>query len=100
MTLVIDDVSAQAVADGDPERAARLWGAGRALTKATGATLAAFTDTWFEAGLRPNVRNTIDPADLERWAAEGAALSLDEAVAYALDVKLDELPNLAASHSD
>jgi len=39
ITLVIDDLSAQALADDEPERAARLWGAGRALTKASGATL-------------------------------------------------------------
>ena len=84
MTLVIDDLSAQALADDEPERAARLWGAGRALTKATGATLASYTDAWIESLLRPNVRNTIEPADLERWSREGAALSLDEAVAYAL----------------
>jgi predicted ATPase/class 3 adenylate cyclase len=100
MTLLIDDLSAQALADEEPERAARLWGAGRALTKATGATLAAFTDTFYEAELRPNVRRTVDPADLERWSAEGAAMRLDEAVAYALGVTVEELPEAAASHRD
>jgi predicted ATPase/class 3 adenylate cyclase len=100
MTLVIDDLSAQALADEDPERAARLWGAGRALAKATGATLASYTDAWIESLLRPNVRNTIDKADLERWAAEGAALSLDEAVAYALGLELADLATLGATHAD
>jgi predicted ATPase len=100
MTLVIDDLSAQAVADQEPERAARLWGAGRSLTKASGATIAAFTDTWFEIELRPNVRKAVDPADLERWAAEGAAMSLDETVAYALGISIDDLSSLAASHID
>jgi predicted ATPase/class 3 adenylate cyclase len=100
ITLLIDDLSAQALADEEPERAARLWGAGRALTKATGATLAAFTDTFYEASLRPNVRSAVQPADLERWAAEGAALSLDEAVGYALDVKVEDLATLAATHVD
>jgi hypothetical protein len=98
--MVIDDLSAQAVAEDEPERAARLWGAGRALTKATGATLASYTDQWFEAALRPNVRSEVDPADLDRWAAEGAALGLDDAVAYALELTRDELATLAESHAD
>ena len=100
MTLVIDDLSAQALADEEPERASRLWGAGRALAKATGATLASFTDRWVEALLRPNVRTTIDPVDLERWAAEGAAFSLDEAVAYGLGINVEDLATLAEAHTD
>ncbi|HET9852284.1 MAG TPA: adenylate/guanylate cyclase domain-containing protein [Candidatus Limnocylindrales bacterium] len=100
MTLLIDDLSAQALADDEPERATRLWGAGRALTKASGATLASFTDTWFEVSLRPNVRTEVDPADLERWAAEGAAMSLDQTVAYALGITVDELATLAQAHLD
>jgi hypothetical protein len=100
VTLVVDDLSAQALADEEPERAARLWGAGRALAKATGATLASFTDAWIESLLRPNVRNTIDPADLERWAAEGAALSLDETVAYALGTTVEGLQTITATHLD
>jgi hypothetical protein len=100
MTMVIDDLSAQAVADDQPDRAARLWGAGRALTRATGAALASFTDEWFEASLRPNVRSGIDPADLERWAAEGATMSLDEAVAYALDMDVADLGTLQEAHAD
>jgi predicted ATPase/class 3 adenylate cyclase len=91
ITLVLDDLSSQALADVDPTRAARLWGAARSLTKATGAGLAAFTDGWIESQVRPNVRVALDPADLERWAAEGAALTLDDAVAYALDVPVAEL---------
>jgi predicted ATPase/class 3 adenylate cyclase len=100
MTMLIDDMSGQELADGHPDRASRLWGAGRALAKATGATLASFTDGWIESLLRPNVRNAIDPSDLERWAAEGAAMSLDEAVAYALGVKVEDLPALAEANTD
>jgi predicted ATPase/class 3 adenylate cyclase len=100
MTMVIDDLSSLALADDDPERAARLWGAGRALTRATGATLASYTDGWIETLLRPNVRNAVDPADLERWAAEGAALGLDAAVAYALGIPIEELATLAEAHVD
>ena len=100
VTMVIDDLSAQALADEEPERAARLWGAGRALAKATGATLASFTDGWIETLLRPNVRTSIDSVDLERWAAEGAALSLNEAVAYAIGIPVGELSTLAEAHVD
>ena len=91
ITMVIDDLSSQALADDDPVRAARLWGAARTLTAATGAGLAGFTDGWIEQQVRPNVRVALDPADLERGAREGAAMSLDEAVAYGLDVPVDEL---------
>ena len=97
MTLVIDDLSALALADDDPERAARLWGAGRALTAASGATLAAYTDSYIEAGLRPHVSQMVDPGDLERWAAEGGQLSLDEAVAFALGVSAAKLATLGTT---
>ena len=100
ITLVIDDLSAHAIAAEDYERAARLWGAGRALATATGATLATFTGNYIESLLLPHVRALMDPADLERWGAEGAALSLDEAVAYALDIKVEELPALSAANTD
>jgi predicted ATPase/class 3 adenylate cyclase len=91
MALVIDDLSSHALGDGDPQRAARLWGAARALTAATGADLAGFTDGWIELKVRPNVRTALDPAELERGAREGAAMPLDEAVAYALETTVDAL---------
>lgn len=100
MTMVIDDLSAQALADDEPERAARLWGAGRALATATGATLASYTDGWIEAQLRPNVRTALDAAQLERWAREGAAMGLDEAVAYALAIGPQELEGIRAADAD
>ncbi len=34
----------------------------------------------------------MDPADLERYAAEGRSMSLDESVAYALEIPIDDLP--------
>ena len=91
MTLVIDDLSAQALADDDPERAARLWGAAGRSPRRPARRSRRFTDGWIEQQVRPNVRIALDPADLERWAAEGAAMSLDEAVAYALDIAIDDL---------
>ena len=86
MTMVIDDLSSQALADDDPVRAARLWGAARTLTAATGADLAGFTDGWIEQQVRPNVRWRSTPPTSSDGPREGAAMSLDEAVAYGLGV--------------
>jgi hypothetical protein len=95
ITLVLDDLSSQALAEDDPVRAARLWGAARTLTAATGTMLAGFTDGWIEQQVRPNVRVALDAAVLERGAREGAAMSLDEAVAYGLDVPVAEVRTAA-----
>ncbi|HET7703722.1 MAG TPA: adenylate/guanylate cyclase domain-containing protein [Candidatus Limnocylindrales bacterium] len=91
ITLVLDDFAAIAVFDGDLPRAARLWGAARALSSAGGVGLADFVDREFKFYNRPNARFAIDPTDLERWAAEGGSMTLDESVAMALDVGIDEL---------
>jgi non-specific serine/threonine protein kinase len=91
ITLVFDDLSSLAVAEEDYERAARLRGAARALTTTTGVGLARFVDEWFEGKVRPNVRLFLSPEDLRRWGDEGAAMTLDDAVAYALDVTVTAL---------
>ena len=91
MTLALDDFAAIAVADGDLPRAARLWGAARALSTAGGVGLADFVDAQFEFYSRPNARFMLEPAELERYAMEGRAMTLDESVAYALQTSIDEL---------
>jgi hypothetical protein len=91
MALVLDDLHSHAVSAGDLPRAARLYGAARRLTAATGAELAGFVDDQFEHQLRPHIAGLLPAGDYERLAAEGAAMSLDEAVAYALDIPVDEL---------
>lgn len=91
LPLVLDDLSSQAIADGDDERAARLWGAARSLAATTGANLASFVDEAVELRVRPNVRTAIAPETLEAFAREGAAMPLEALVAYALDVSVDEL---------
>ena len=48
------------------------------------AGLATFVDDSFEALMRPSARTMLDPAEIARLSAEGAAMTLDEAVAYAL----------------
>jgi tetratricopeptide (TPR) repeat protein len=85
LTLTLDDMSAVAVADGDLPRAARLRGAARNLTIETGAQLAGFVEDTFETGVRPGVRAHMSSDDLARYGAEGAAWTLDEAIAYALN---------------
>ena len=84
LTLTFDDLSAVAVAEGDLPRAARLRGAARNLTTETGAELAEYVEDMFETGVRPGVRSHMSEPDLARYGAEGAAMTLDEAVAYAL----------------
>ncbi len=91
ITLALDDLASVAVAEGDLPRSARLWGAARALSSAGGVLLADFVDSQFEFYSRPNARFVMEPDQLERYAREGRALSLDETVAYALEIRLDEL---------
>ena len=91
ITLTLDDFASLAIAGGDFQRAARLWGAARALSAAGGVGLADFVDSQFEFYGRPNARSAIDPAELERYAEEGRAMTLDESVSYALGIPIDEL---------
>ncbi|HUQ79309.1 MAG TPA: adenylate/guanylate cyclase domain-containing protein [Patescibacteria group bacterium] len=91
ITLTLDDVASIAIAEGDLERAARLWGAARALSSAGGVGLADFVDSQFEFLGRPNARQDLDPAELERYAEEGRAMTLDESVGYALGIDVDAL---------
>ena len=83
VNLALDALAAVAVGEGDAARAGRLWGAARHLQRTSGAELA----TWDEAILDTlpfSPRREIDSEDLKRLAAEGAALPLTEAIAYAL----------------
>jgi hypothetical protein len=91
ITLCLDDFASIAIANGDVPRAARLWGAARALSAAGGVGLADFVDTQFEFYGRPSARHSIDPAELDRYALEGRAMTLDESVAYALETDIDAL---------
>jgi hypothetical protein len=86
ITLTLDDLSSLAVADEDLPRAARLRGAARNLTALTGTGLAGYVDEMFEGGgIRPKIRDHMSDEDLARYGAEGAAWTLDQAVAYALE---------------
>lgn len=85
LTLVFDDFASQAAYDGDPERAARLWGAARSLTASTGAGLASYVDQFLDQFLRPTAQAMLSPEEVARLAAEGAAMTIDQVVAYALE---------------
>jgi tetratricopeptide (TPR) repeat protein len=84
VTLVLDDLAIVAVASGDPDRGGRLWGAARHLQQTTGTLLADFVDKNMALFGIPRPRDILSPDELAARAAEGAAMSLDEVVAYAL----------------
>ena len=84
LTMVFDDMASQAAYDGDPERAARLWGAARSLTASTGAGLASHVDQFLDQFLRPTAQAMLSPEEVTRLASEGAAMTIDQVVAYAL----------------
>ena len=84
ITLALDTLSAAALAGGDVSRGGRLWGAARGLQRASGTDLAEWDERLY--GLMPwGIRNALTPDELGRLSAEGAALSLAQAVAYALE---------------
>lgn len=85
VTMALDDLSALAAADNDWPRAARLRGAARNLSVETGANLASLVEDAFDKGIRPGVRVTMSEEDVKRYGAEGAAMTLDEAITYALE---------------
>ena len=85
ITLVLDDLSGVAIFDQDLARAGRMWGAARHLQDMTGVDLATFAETGFGSLGYLTAPQVLSPEDLERYAAEGAAMSLDEAVAYAFE---------------
>jgi predicted ATPase/class 3 adenylate cyclase len=83
LTLVLDDYSALAAARGDLPRSARLHGAARALALTTGANLSNLVDDLDKANSVQTTRSLLTDGELERYAAEGRAMSLSEAVTYA-----------------
>jgi len=85
ITLVLDDLAGVAALDENLPRAGRIWGAARHLQELTGTDLAAFNETGFGSSTYMNVREMLAPDELERYAAEGAAMSLDEVVDYVFE---------------
>jgi predicted ATPase len=96
VTLVLDDLAIIAIADGDTVRAGRLWGAARHLQQTTGTGLADWVERTFQLFGVESPRHTLGPDELAALAAEGAAMSLDEVVEYALDAD----PVAATTHAE
>ena len=84
ITLALDVLSAVSMATGLVARGGRLWGAARALQRASGTGLADWDARMFSTKAY-GVRTALEPGELDRLAAEGAALPLADAVAYALE---------------
>jgi predicted ATPase/class 3 adenylate cyclase len=85
VTLTLDDLAIVALASGDRERAGRLWGAARHLQQTTGTGIADYVGQNLDLYDIPTPRDVLAPEELATLAAEGAAMGLDEVVAYALD---------------
>jgi predicted ATPase/class 3 adenylate cyclase len=85
ITLELDNLASVAAAGGDLVRGGRLWGAARHLQQLTGTGLADYVEETHEMFDTPTPRLLLTPEDLAARAAEGAAMSLDDVVAYALE---------------
>ena len=86
VTLVLDDLALVAVGFDDPDRGARLWGAARHLQDRTGTALADYVERSYALYGVPTPKDLLPPEVLKPLADEGAAMSYDEIVAYALEV--------------
>ncbi len=85
ITLELDNLASVAAAQGDLTRSGRLWGAARHLQELTGTGLADYVEETFELFGTPTPREVLSEEELAERAAEGAAMSLDDIVAYALE---------------
>ena len=84
VTMMFDRLSWVAAIDGDRVKAGRLHGLARRLQQSSGADLARFVEESFEEGSKSSVREVLPPAELARYAAQGAAMTLQEGVRYAM----------------
>ncbi|MGH2740485.1 MAG: ATP-binding protein [Actinomycetota bacterium] len=85
IALVLADFAGLAFGNGDPERAARLFGAATEIEAKAGTGLvasSAATERWLE-----EIEQTLEDPRMQRAQEEGRALSVHEAVAYALKGK-------------
>jgi predicted ATPase/class 3 adenylate cyclase len=82
--LVLDDLSIVALGTGDAERSGRLWGAARHLQRSTGTGLADYVDQSYRLFKLETPKAVLPADELENLAKEGAAMGLDDVVAYAL----------------
>ena len=98
ITLVLDDLASLAAASSDAPRAGRLYGAARNLQRTSGTTLATYVEETYDQFNAPSPRSVLSPEELDRFGAEGAAMTLDEVVAYALEVTAPAGDGSAPAH--
>ena len=83
---VLDGLASLAAARGARERATRLWGAAEGLIEATGLDLGGSVDIGgHRERYRAAARAELGEAAWEEAYGEGRAMTLDEAVSYALE---------------
>ncbi len=80
----LEGIAGVALAHGQVEEAVRLLGSARALRDATGAVALPTSDA-LNAGIVGAIRSALDEASFERAFAEGAALTVDQAIEHALE---------------
>jgi tetratricopeptide (TPR) repeat protein len=88
----LEELAAVAVAQGQPERAARLFGAAEGLREALGAPLPPVDRAEHDRSVAA-VRTALGEEAFTAAWAEGRAMSLDEAVAYALKTEGEGAPS-------
>ncbi len=87
INFALDGFAGIAVGLGQPQRALRLAGASEALRESAGILLPPVWQAWVERLLEP-ARNTLDEEECAAAWAEGRAMNLERAVAFALDERL------------
>jgi tetratricopeptide (TPR) repeat protein len=85
--LTLDDLAVIAAGLEEGQRSGRLWGAARHLQQTTGTALADYVEETYTMFDSPTPAQLLSADELKAAAAEGAAMSLDELVAYALEVE-------------
>jgi predicted ATPase/class 3 adenylate cyclase len=82
--LVLDDLSISALGLGDEARSGQLWGAARHLQMSTGTALADYVEQIGQLFGVATPKQALPEDRLATLSAAGAAMSLDQVVAYAL----------------
>jgi predicted ATPase/DNA-binding SARP family transcriptional activator/DNA-binding CsgD family transcriptional regulator len=92
----LDGMACIAAAEGEAERAARLFGAAQALREAVGYHHMPEEDAWREPYMA-TARSQLDEASWEEAWAEGRAMSMEQAIEYALSEEKPLTPSSPAS---
>jgi predicted ATPase/class 3 adenylate cyclase len=97
--FVLEGCAALAVTQRQPLRAARLWGAAMQLRETSGQPIHPADKPQYDAGVA-DARAQLDQATFAAAWAAGRALTLEQAIAYALDPHAEIVRALQASSAD